>query len=419
LKYAIWLFLFLCTAAYPAGSGGVNAPDQRSKPYLILVSIDGFRWDYPGLHVTPTLDRIAANGVRAEQMIPVFPTLTFPNHYSIATGLYPANHGLIGNRFPSKDRTKFYSLYDRESVQDGAWYRGEPVWVTAEKNGMVTAAYFFVGTEAAVDGVPMTYWNAYDRTIPGPDRVEQVLGWLRLEASRRPHLITLYFEDVDVATHQFGPGSPQGIASIERVDHYLDRLMTGISELPIADDVYVVIVSDHGQSSVQQDAAPFIIGRVADLEGLTVVDHGAVAFIYFPGPDQGRAEKVRDAINRQWKHGRAMLRLEAPESWKVSEAAGFADVIVQADPGFVVYSSLSRAAHASTGDHGWAPGFRDMHGIFMASGPRLPKGVQIPPIRVIDVYPLLMEILELPVTTEIDGDPDLLPALLQPRRESE
>jgi predicted AlkP superfamily pyrophosphatase or phosphodiesterase len=413
------LFLLVCTASYAAGSGGVNAPDQRNKPYLILVSIDGFRWDYPGLQVTPTLDRIAANGIKAEEMIPVFPTLTFPNHYSIATGLYPANHGLIDNRFPGKDRTKFYSLYDRESVQDGAWYRGEPVWVAAEKSGMVTAAYFFVGTEAAIDDVPMTYWNGFDSKIPGADRVEQVLAWLSLEASRRPHFITLYFEDVDVATHKFGPGSPQGVASIERVDGYLDQLLSGINELPVANDVYVVIVSDHGQSVVKQGDGPFIINTVVNLDGLTVVDHGAVSFIYFPKPDQGLAEKIRNAINESWKHGSAMLRSEVPENWNANEAAGFADVIVQADPGFTVYSSLARSSHTSTGDHGWAPEFRDMHGIFMASGPRLPKGVKIPPVEVIDVYPLLMEILELPIMTEIDGDQDLLPGLLKPRRGSE
>jgi len=419
LNYLCCLFLFICTAAHAAGSGGVNAPDQRDKPYLILVSIDGFRWDYPGLQVTPTLERIAANGVQAEEMIPVFPTLTFPNHYSIATGLYPAHHGLIGNRFPNKDRTKFYSLYDPESVQDGSWYRGEPVWVAAEKSGMVTAAYFFVGTEAAIDDVPLTWWNAYDQKIPGQGRVEQVLDWLKLEASRRPHFITLYFEDVDVAAHESGPGSPQAIASIQRVDGYLDQLMSGINELPIADDVYVVVVSDHGQSAVNPDAAPFIISTVADLDGLTVVDHGPVAFIYFPGPDPVRAEKIRDAINGSWEHGRAMLPTGTPANWKVSEAAGFADVIVQADPGFTVYSSLSRAGHSSAGNHGWAPGFRDMHGVFVASGPRLPRGLQIPPIKVIDIYPLLMEMLELPITTDIDSDPDLLPGLLQPRQGSE
>jgi predicted AlkP superfamily pyrophosphatase or phosphodiesterase len=261
----------------------------------------------------------------------------------------------------------------------------------------------------------MTYWHEFDAKIPGPRRVEQVLDWLQLDASQRPHLITLYFEDVDTATHHSGPGSPQSMAAVERVDGYLDQLFSGISELSIANQVYVVIVSDHGQSGVNQTASPFIIDAVANLGGLTIVDHGAVTFIYFPKPDQGLAEQIRDAINESWEHGRAMLRADAPMNWKITEAAGFADVIVQADPGFTVYSSIEKARHASAGDHGWAPEVTDMHGIFIISGPRLPKGVRIPPIEVVDVYPLMMEILELPVTTVIDGDPNLLPALLGSR----
>jgi len=414
MKYFCSLLLILCAAAHAAGAGGVNAPDQRNKPYLVLVSIDGFRWDYPDLYPTPTLNRIAANGVRADALIPVFPTLTFPNHYSIATGLYPANHGLVSNRFPNSDRTKFYSLYDRDTVQDGSWYGGEPIWVAAEKQGMVTAAYFFVGTEATIDGVPMSHWNAFDAEIPGTKRVTQVLDWLQLEADQRPHLITLYFEDVDKATHESGPGSAESIAAIGRVDGYLDQLVSGISELPIANEVYLVIVSDHGQSAVNRAAAPFIIDTVANLDGLTVVDHGAATFIYFPGPDPGRAEAIRDAINASWVHGRALLRADAPATWKISEPSGFAELIVQADPGYSVWSEAGRSRHATSGDHGWAPEFADMHGIFIASGPRLPEGKRIPAIEAVDVYPLIMEILDLPVRAAVDGDPDVLPALLQP-----
>jgi predicted AlkP superfamily pyrophosphatase or phosphodiesterase len=413
----IWL-ISVSVTVIAAGSGGVNAPDQQNKPYLILVSIDGFRWDYPDLFEMPALNRFAASGIRAEAMVPVFPTLTFPNHYSIATGLYPANHGLIGNRFPSRDRTRFYSLYDRESVQDGAWYGGEPIWVTAEKSGMVTAAYYFVGTEAAVADVPMTYWHAYDDTVSGPSRVRQVLEWLSMEKARRPHLVTLYFEDVDEAGHRFGPGSPESIDAIQRVDSYLELLMSGIGALPISDEVYIVIVSDHGQSVVNRSAPPFIIDSVASLDGLTVVDHGAASFIYFPGPDQQKAEKIRDAINESWEHGSALLRAEAPGSWHVTETAGFADIIVQADPRYTVFSSLEKAGHGSIGDHGWAPDFKDMHGIFLASGPRLPKGVLIPSINVVDVYPLLTKILELPKTSLIDGDPELLPGLYLPSTKS-
>jgi predicted AlkP superfamily pyrophosphatase or phosphodiesterase len=406
---AATLFLLAAAgAALAAGSGGVNAPEQRDKPYLILVSIDGFRWDFQGLADTPALDQITASGIRAERMIPVFPTLTFPNHYSIATGLYPANHRLIGNKFPSKDRSRFYSLGNREAVQDGSWYGGQPVWVAAEKSGMVTAAYYFVGTEAPVDGVPMTYWHQFDATVPGIARVEKALDWLAMADDGRPHFITLYFEDVDTATHRYGPASDQSLASIERVDSYIAALMAGVNALPIADKVYVVIVSDHGQAARKLDASPFIMENVADLDGLTVIDHGAAAFIYLPDEDPDFAIAVRDAINESWQHGRAMLRRELPRSWRATEAAGFADIVAQAEPGYLVFSTLAQAKGASRGDHGWARESEDMHGIFMAAGPRLPKGETVPAIEAVDVYPLLMEILELPITTPIDGDPLLL-----------
>ena len=399
---------------HAGGSGGKNLPSQQNKPYLILISIDGFRWDYQDRYATPAMDRIAADGIRADAMQPVFPTLTFPNHYSIATGLYPANHGLIGNRFFSPDRGRFYSLYDRHTVQDGSWYGGEPVWVAAERNGMVTAAYYFVGTEAPVNDIPLSHWRPFDPSVSGSRRVEQVLDWLNMEDEQRPHLITLYFEDVDSATHQHGPGSSQSIAAIERVDGYLGQLIAGIEALPIAEEVYLVVVSDHGQSGIDRNTEPLILSNVTNLDGLTVVDHGTVAFINFPAPDNQREKSIRNAINRSWNHGQAMLLSEVPADWHVSESAGFAEIIVQADPGFLVFSSAQEARKTSPGDHGWAPEFRDMHGIFLASGPGIPHGVQIPPIEVVDVYPLLMKILGLPVTTSIDGNLSLLPPLLVP-----
>ena len=404
----------MSSAVLTAGSGGVNAPNQRDKPYLILISIDGFRWDYQDLYDTPTMDRIAASGIRADASIPVFPTLTFPNHYSIATGLYPANHGLIGNWFPSKDRKRFYNYRDPETVQDGSWYGGEPIWVAAEKNGMVSASYFFVGTEAPVNGIAPTYWNAFDYDIRGVDRVDQVIEWLAMPDDKRPHVITLYFEDVDVATHSYGPGSNQSIAAIKRVDDYLGRLMKGIENLPIRNDVSIVVVSDHGQSAFKADVEPFIIDSVANLEGLIVDDHGTSTFLYLEKPDRARAESIRDAIDDNWNHGQAMLREDAPPDWRVTDEAGFADVIVQADPGYAAYSSADIVIDFPS-SHGWAREFEDMHGIFLATGPRLPRGVRIPAIEVVDIYPLMMEILEIPITTPIDGDPALLKGFLESR----
>jgi hypothetical protein len=417
LRLLIWSSAAFSIPAIAAGngSGGVNAPEQRDKPYLILISIDGFRWDYQDLYETPALDRIAANGIRAGALVPVFPTLTFPNHYSIATGLYPSNHGLVGNRFPSKDRERSYSLSDRETVQDGSWYGGEPIWVVAEKSGMVSAAYFFVGTEADVGGVPMTYWNAFDESVSGKERVDQVLEWLAMPDDKRPHLITLYFEHVDTATHRAGPGSRRSVRSIEQVDEYMVRLLGGIDRLPIAGRVYVVVVSDHGQTAIKHEVAPFIINSVIDTDHITAIDHGSATFLYLPKPDRRRAERIRTAINDAWVHGRAMLRHETPPGWQVFEDSGFADIIVQANPGYLVYSSVRRSRRTSIGDHGWAPEHDEIHGIFLAAGPRLPGGKRVGKISAVDIYPLMLEILELPLTTPIDGDPDKLTRLLAPR----
>lgn len=406
------ILMFCVTQIWASGSGGVNAPEHSNKPYLILISIDGFRWDYPDLYDTPVLDSVAGEGVRAQRLIPAFPTLTFPNHYSIATGLYPANHGLVGNIFPTADRHAWYSIFIRETVEDGWWYGGVPVWVAAENAGMVTAAYYFVGTEAAVQGVPMSYWHPFDKSVSGEDRVDKVLEWLELPSQQRPHLITLYFEDVDTNSHTYGPGSRQSIAAIERVDSYLGRLMEGMDALPYKDEVYLVVVSDHGQSEKRIDEEIFLIDDVVDTEGLGIVDHGAVAFVYIKDGLPDRATGIRDAINANWSHGKAFLPADAPAAWHVTENARFADVIVQADPGYLVFSGSERVDKKSRGDHGWVPENEAMHGIFIASGPRLPKGKRLDPIRNIDIYPLMMEILGLPITTPIDGDPDVLLPLL-------
>lgn len=396
-----------------AASGGVNAPDQRSKPTLILVSIDGFRWDYPDLFDTPAIDRLVQSGVRAEALVPAFPTLTFPNHYTIATGLYPGDHGIVANNFPSRDRTRWYQYKRRETVQDGRWYGGEPIWVAAERAGMVSAAFFFVGTEAAVGGVQPSYWRAFDAQVPGIDRVDQVLRWLALPAASRPHMITLYFEDVDVASHAYGPESRENLRAVRHVDAYLDRLMQGIAALPVSDNVYVVLVSDHGQSTYKQNARPFVLGDHVDLKGIATVDGGSLSFLFFNKPDRRRAASIRDVVNNKWQHGKVWLRNEAPSEWHVADDSRFPDLIVLADPQQAVLSERKASYKLLAGNHGWDPSFEDMHGIFIATGPRLPQGERIGRINSVDIYPLMLEILGLSNGRPLDGDPESLTRLLR------
>lgn len=396
-----------------AASGGINAPAQRDKATVILISIDGFRWDYAELFDTPTLDRLAEGGVRAEAMVPVFPTLTFPNHYSIATGLYPGNHGIVANTFPSRDGTRWYNYRQRETVQDGSWYGGEPVWVAAERNGMVSAAFFFVGTEADIGGVEASYWRPFDYGVSGNDRVDQVLEWLAMPEDTRPHLVTMYFEDVDVASHSHGPESAENRYAVAQIDAYLKRLMQGVAALPVGDSVYFVIVSDHGQSAYKESEKPFVLSDHVNLEGISIVDGGSMSFLYFDRPDKERAARIRDDINESWQHGRAWLREEAPTEFHVPANSDFPELIVLADPQHAVTSERDPTYALLSGNHGWTPSFEDMHGIFMAAGPRLPKGRRIGRISAVGVYPLLLEILELPPNPSIDGDPEKLLPLLQ------
>ncbi len=376
-----------------AGSGGVNADHQRDKPHLVLVSLDGFGWDLMDKHETPALDRLASDGVRAKSLEPVFPTLTFPNHYSIATGLYPAEHGLVGNTFPSAARDDWYTLRDRSKVEDGNWYEGEPIWVTAEKQGMVSAAFFFVGTEADIDGIRPTYWNTFNYSVPGEQRVGKVLDWLALPDETRPRMITLYFEYVDQASHDEGPDSAGAARAVARVDALIGRLLQGIDKLGMQDDVYVVVVSDHGQAGYRDNREAYVLDEHIDLDGIDIVEHGSFAGLYFE--DTSRIDAIVRAVNATWDDGTAYTRATAPLEWHITADRRFADVYLVADPGEAVISTHARLRTLTAGDHGWAPSFTAMHGLFIASGPRLSGVDSIDTISVTDVYPLMLGILGL------------------------
>ena len=405
--------LVLSVQAETTGSGGINLDHQQDKPYLILVSIDGFRWDYMDLYPTPNMDQIAATGVRAERLLPVYPTLTFPNHYSIATGLYPANHGLVGNDFPDYSRDKWYSLYDRKMVEDRGFYRGEPIWVTAETQGMVAASFFFVGTEAPIQGVHPTHWRAYDKDISGNTRVDQVLSWLAEPAENRPHLYTLYFEDVDNYSHWFGPGSSESIAAIAQVDDYIGRLIRGLKKLPHGNLVNIIVVSDHGQGKYIDDQPAFMLNEHVDMTGITSIDGGSYLFLYFDQDDPDRARNIISKVNNQWSHGKAYLPSDAPTEWRIDQSSRYPDVLLMPDAGFAILSGPEKANKINPGDHGWIPEMQEMHGFFIAMGPNINPGVSLGAIKNVDIYPLMAAMLGLQPAQNIDGNPATLDGVLR------
>ena len=395
----------------PAGTGGRNAALTLDKPYLILVGVDGFRHDYFDLFETPTFDRVAAAGVKADALIPPFPSLTFPSFYSIATGLYPGNHGIVGNRFLDPDRDELYSYRAADDKQDGTWYGGEPIWVTAETQGMVAAAFFFPATEADIQGVRPTFWTAYDSSIRNEERVDQVLAWLELPPRERPHMITLYFSAVDSAGHRFGPGSSQVGTAVERVDRTLARLLRGIRDLPHGDRVYLVIVSDHGMAAPGRDAY-FPIPQAVDLKGVRSVKAGPNLSLFVQA-GAARARRLRDALNDALPHSRAYLREELPAHLHARANPRIGDVVVVADEGYDIGVSR-QASELLKGAHGWDPTVPSMHGIFLATGPAIEAGQRRPAFDVVHVYPFLADLLELQPNPEIDGDISELAGLVEP-----
>src|SRR5580704_11287724 len=231
---------------------GANTAAQQAKPYVILVSLDGFRYDYTRKYAAPNISAMGTRGASApDGMIPAYPSVTFPNHLTIVTGLYPEHHGIVGNVFYDPARKQIYSYRDPAAETDGTWYGGTPLWVLAEQQGMRAACFFWPGSEADIQGVRPAYYMKYDTKFPNRARVEQVLAWLRSPPERRPHFITLYFSDVDSAGHAHGPDSPEVAAAVREVDDEVGRLVAGVAKLNLRVDV--IVVADHGMAKVEGD----------------------------------------------------------------------------------------------------------------------------------------------------------------------
>ena len=387
------------------GTGGVNRPDQRDKPYVILVSFDGFRPDYLDRFDLPNFKRVAQDGARADALLPVFPTLTFPNHYSLVTGLYADRHGIVGNSFYDPERRAAYSFRDSSSVTDGSWYGGEPIWVTAEKQGMVAACFFWPGSEAAIGGVRPTFWNKYDPKIPNDARVSTALEWLALPDERRPHVITLYFSELDAVSHQNALDAPAIELAAKSLDRSLGALLDGVTALPIRDRVYFVLTSDHGMVETSL-AQTIVLASLIDTTRLRIAYSGPVASLHaIPGGP--RAREIRDRINARLRHGKAYLREELPARLHFAGNRRAGDVVVIMDESWTLAATPPPAAilRERWGNHGWDSAAASMRALFLIAGPEIRRNLVVPAVENVDVYPLMTELLSLRAADGIDGTP--------------
>jgi predicted AlkP superfamily pyrophosphatase or phosphodiesterase len=397
-----------------APTRGLNAPRWYDAPYVVLVSLDGFGASYMERYRPPHLRGLAAAGAWASAgMISAYPAKTFPNHYTLATGLYPARHGIVANRFWDPEREAYYRISDRQAVEDGTWYGGEPLWVTAERQGMVTASFFWVGSEADVGGARPSHWRRFDDTVTGRTQVDQVLAWLALPTERRPHLVLLYFAETDYAGHDHGPDSPETAAAVARVDGLIGRLRMGLTALPHGDRVNLVVVSDHGIDGFQPDGFRYV-EDVTDIADLRMPERGPGGNLWIGGGPE-RVADVRRRIDEGLAGVRAYPPDEVPERFHYRHHPRLGDLVLVTDSAVMVDLARPPVPARAGFTHGWDPGLGSMRALFVASGPGLERGVVVDPFDNVHVYPLVAALLGLEPARGIDGDLDVWRGVLRGR----
>ena len=372
------------------------------KPILILVSIDGWRWDYIDRADVPNLKALAARGVRSQGLIPSFPSVTFPNHYTIVTGLVPDHHGIISNAM--FDRTIGPDKFTMASAtaKDPRWWGGEPIWTTAITQGQKSAAMFWPGSEA----VKPTYWRAFDDNVSNADRVTQVLDWMKLPEAGRPTFSTLYFSDVDHAGHTSGPDSPELLAAAAHVDQAMGLLFRGIDALGLADRTTYVVVSDHGMAATSGDRLIFLDDYLNPGE-IEIVDWTPNLAIN-PRGNTPPDELYRKLVN---KHPALAVytREQLPKGLQYGTNARIPAVIGIADLGWTITTHaaddirMKAGRTFSGGAHGYDPRYREMHGLFIAAGARIRRGVVVPEFQNIHIYNFMCDLLHLTPAAN-DGD---------------
>jgi predicted AlkP superfamily pyrophosphatase or phosphodiesterase len=415
MKFSLLLPIFvtyILSSLGPAYAGSdFGAEDDN---YVVMLSLDGFRHDYLDKYDAPNLERLVATGINSKGLVPGFPSSTFPNHYSIVTGLYPGNHGLIGNSFYHRERGQKYAMKNAKAVTDGSWYGGLPLWQAVQQAGMPTASFFWVGSEAKIQGAYPSFYERYSGRVPNAQRVAQTLEWLRLPLAQRPRLVTLYFSTVDSAGHNHGPDSAQVRSAVRAVDKQVGVLMDGLAKLDLP--VNLIITSDHGMDAVLTEKVVFLDDHInlAQWRGQSLLIPGG-PLAYFYSPDKALVSstyaKLRGVANvRIFKSG------SLPKSFHFNaNDPRTPDLILVADPGgYIGWRRAKDQNRVLKGAHGYRPKSNtNMRGILMAAGPSIKSGLVIPTVENVHIYPFVLHLLGVPITTKIDGQLSVLAPYLK------
>lgn len=408
-----FLFLLLIASAACARAPRTPAPAPAApERTVLLVSLDGFRADYINRPVAGRLRALAASGVRAERMVPAFPSKTFPNHYTIVTGLYPEHHGIIANAMFDETIGQKFTLADTAVTHDARWWGGEPLWQTVERQGKKAASYFWVGSDIRIHGKVPTWYRTYDGTVPNPERVRTVLDWLSLPAGTGPAFVSTYFSDVDDAGHAFGPDAARTDSAIARVDAMVGALVDGITERGLAGRVNIVVVSDHGMTPLAPDRVIYYDDYI-DVSRVRLVDLSPVGALV---PAAGYEDAAYAQLKGAHPHMQVYRKGEVPARLHFNTNPRITPLVTIADEGWTM---TTRAMAARTGPpkggaHGFDNQLPSMGALFVASGPDFRTGVVVPPFQNIHVYELLAGLLGVTPAPN-DGSPDSTRAFLRPR----
>jgi predicted AlkP superfamily pyrophosphatase or phosphodiesterase len=381
---------------------GALQAQAQPRPLLILISLDGFRWDYPEHVPVPNLRSLIVRGVRAKGLIPSFPSKTFPNHYSIVTGLYPGHHGIVANNILDPATGRRFAMNIVREVQDPLWWGGEPLWVSVQRAGLLAAAMYWPGTEAPIQGIRPRYWMPFASLLPPLERIDRVLQWVDLPEADRPSFITLYFSEVDSAGHASGPDSRQVRSAITEVDGYLGRLLRGLEQRRVLDRTNIVVISDHGMAATDRRRV-IVLDDYISLDDVDIVDINPTLGLV---PKAGREADVYRALSRA-PHLKVYRRAGTPEHWHYRDHARIPPIVGVADEGWQVVqrSGLRQILAGLTGGaHGYDPEVKSMRGIFIAAGPAFKQHATIDAFENIHIYNGLARALGVTPAPN-DGDP--------------
>jgi predicted AlkP superfamily pyrophosphatase or phosphodiesterase len=390
-------------------TGRTNRPDQLKKPYVILISADGFRYDLADKYQAENLIRLRSSGVMADYLQPVFPSLTFPNHYSIATGDYPSHNGIVDNNFYDPSKNLVYRMSNKKGVEDSSWYGGTPLWVLAENQGLLSASFYWVGAEAAIRGVRPTYYYKFNSQIAMNDRINDVRNWLTLPEEVRPHLITFYIPDVDHEEHLHGVDSKQVKDAVQYVDRSIGRLVSTIDSLNLP--VNFIFLSDHGMVDIDT-LHTLTLPKAIDTTRFIIMNSQAIVHMYAKNSkDILPAYRILKSVAKDYE---VYLTTHTPARWHYSKKNDrynrIGDIILVSHPPKVFNLS---GRHTDPATHGFDPELKVMHATFYAWGPAFRNKMKIRGFENIHIYPLVSHILHLTNSEQIDGNLNILKPILR------